>query len=158
MKFNKNYLSLTAWILIIEAIGAIIGSLTKSNIDNWYVMLNRSFLTPPNYYFGIAWTILYLMIAISGWLFWQLTYNHELKHVKKLFIVQMILNWSWTPIFFKYHLLGAAFICIFLIIILVTLIIIKSFKKAFLPSILLFPYLLWLIFASYLNFYIWINN
>ena len=145
MQFNKNYLSLIAWILSIEAISAVMGNLTKSNIDTWYVMLNRSSLTPPNYYFPIAWSILYLMIAISGWLFWQPTYKNELKIVKKLFIAQMILNWSWTPLFFKYHFTGAAFICISLMVILVGLIIIKSFQKAFLPAIFLFPYLLWLI-------------
>lgn len=156
---SKNYLKLIIWILALISIGSIIGSLTKSSTDSWYKTLNRSPLTPPNYVFGIAWTILYAMIATSGWLIWQEERNlPEIKSIKILYLLQLILNWSWTPLFFTYYLTGAALVCLITITILVATLIIKSYKKLKNASLLLVPYLLWLLFATHLNFYIWQYN
>ena len=67
---NKTHLSLIIWILGLITIGSVIGSLTKPEIATWYSTLHRSRLTPPNYVFPIAWTILYGIIGASGWLIW----------------------------------------------------------------------------------------
>jgi tryptophan-rich sensory protein len=68
---NKNYLSLIIWIIALISIGSGIGSLTKTEITTWYSILHRSTLTPPNYIFPIAWTILYGIIGACGWLIWR---------------------------------------------------------------------------------------
>lgn len=154
----KKYLSLFAWIAALLLIGSGIGLLTKSNIDPWYMSLNRSPLSPPNYVFGIAWSILYTMIAISGWLIWQANDFNNLAVIKRAYLVQLILNWSWTPLFFYYHLPGAALGIISALIVLITVIIALSFRYLKTAALLLSPYLLWSLFAWYLNFYIWLNN
>ena len=151
LKINKNYIYLTIWILSFILIGAIIGSITKSGVNIWYVTINKSPLTPPNYLFGVVWSILYTMIAISGWAIWHGKYK-KIRQLKTLYIVQLIFNWAWSPIFFTYHLTGLALIWIFLIIGMVFFIILKTYKKLKLISLLFIPYFLWLSFAAYLNF------
>ena len=96
------------------------------------------------------------MIAINGWAIWK-EKTQELKLVKQLYIIQLLLNWSWTPIFFTYHLKGLALICIFLMIPIVAFIIFKTYKTLKMVALLLTPYLLWLSFAAYLNLYIWLD-
>jgi benzodiazapine receptor len=98
------------------------------------------------------------MIATSGWIIWRSDSFAALKTIKKLYVSQLILNWLWTPLFFSYHLTGVSLICLCSIIILVALLIMKSYKKINSASLLLIPYLLWLLFAVHLNFYIWQNN
>ena len=154
----KKYGSLIIWIAALELIGSAFGNLNNGSITTWYAGLVRSPLTPPGYLFGIAWTILYAMIAISGWMIWQARETNNTTSIKKLYIAQLILNWSWTPLFFYYQLTGVALICMSMIIVLVTALIVKSYKSLKVASILLIPYLLWLLFASHLNFYIWMFN
>ena len=152
---TKNYISLALWIIGLLTVSYIMGMVTKNNIGNWYNSLNRSSLTPPNYIFGIVWTILYIMIAISGWIIWN---KEASKDLKTLYISQLILNWAWTPLFFGMHLTGAALICLMIIFILVAMLIVKSYKSVKPTSLLLMPYFIWISFAGYLNFYIWTNN
>ncbi len=154
---NKNYRALILWVVGLIVIGALIGNLTKNDINAWYVALNKSPLTPADYIFGIVWSILYAIIGISGWFIWQ-NKSKLVRSVKKLYIAQLFLNWSWTPLFFTYHLTGTAFFCILLLVLLVGIIIFKTYKMLRIVSLLLVPYLLWLLFAAYLNFYIWHYN
>lgn len=155
---HKSYLSLVIWISTLILIGSSIGILTKNSIDTWYITLNRSALTPPNYLFGIVWSVLYAMIATSGWLIWRSNPFKDLGLIKNLYLMQLVLNWSWTPLFFSYHLTGFALSCLCLIIVLVSTLCIKSYKKINTAAILLVPYFLWSLFAGYLNFYIWYYN
>ncbi len=152
---NKSYFSLILWIVALIAIGSIIGSLTKPEISTWYSTLNRSPLTPPNYVFPIAWTILYAIIGICGWLIWSAESFSQLKVIKILYIIQLILNWSWTPLFFRYHLAGYSLVCLLFMDIVVGMIVYLGYANIRSVSLLMIPYLLWILFATYLNFYIW---
>ena len=155
---NKSYISLIIWIAALILIGSSIGTLTKSNIDTWYITLNRSPLTPPNYLFGIVWSILYGIIATCGWMIWRQQSFRKLMLIKCLYVTQLILNWSWTPLFFSYHLTGSSLMCVLFMNILVAMIIYVSYSRIKLVSLLMTPYLIWILFATYLNFYIWQHN
>jgi translocator protein len=155
---NKNYLSLIIWIVSLIAIGSVIGSLTKPQITIWYSSLNRSPLTPPNYVFPIAWTILYGMIGACGSIIWRAQSFSKLKALKTLYMIQLLLNWSWTPLFFHYHLIGASLMVLICINILVGAFIWLSYSTTRSLSLLMTPYLLWILFAGYLNFFIWQHN
>ncbi len=152
---KKSFLALLAWISTLVLIGWIIGLLTKSNVATWYPTLIRSPLTPPNYVFAPFWTALYAMIGMVGWFIWS---EENQKALKTLFIAQLVLNWSWSQIFFSYHLIGAALVCLAAIIALVALIIIKTYQTLRLVALLLAPYFLWLLLAFHLNYYIWMHN
>ena len=155
---NKNYFSLIIWIVALIVIGWAIGSLTKSEISIWYSALDRSNLTPPNYVFPIAWTILYGIIGACGWIIWRTQAFQKLRLIKALYVTQLILNWSWTPFFFYYHLIGFSLIILFVMDILVSSIILLSYREIRSVSLLTLLYLLWILFATYLNFYIWQYN
>jgi benzodiazapine receptor len=155
---NKNHLSLIIWTLGLITIGGVIGSLTKPEISTWYSTLNRSTLTPPNYVFPIAWTILYGIIGACGCLIWGEPSFRKLSVIKTLYLTQLILNWSWTPLFFHYHLTGLSLVVLVAMDILVGTIIWLSYRKMKAVSVLMIPYLFWILFASYLNFYIWQYN
>ena len=155
---NKNYFSLIIWIVALIAIGGIIGSLTKAEISTWYSTLHRSTLTPPNYVFPLAWTILYGIIGACGWLIWRASSFPKLSIIKTLYLAQLILNWSWTPLFFHYHLTGFSLVVLIAMDILVGALICLAYRKMKAVSLLMIPYLFWILFASYLNFYIWQYN
>jgi len=154
MSFKNNIISLITWVVVLIAIGSLIGSLTKPEISTWYSTLNRSILTPPNYIFPIAWTILYGIIGSCGWLIWSTPSFRQLIFIKKLYVIQLILNWSWTPLFFYYHLTVLSLLILVFMDVLVGIIILLTYQKIKKISMLMIPYLLWIIFASYLNFYI----
>ena len=156
-KFSR-YSKLILWIIILLFIGSMIGVLARGGIDIWYPTLNRAPFSPPNYVFGIAWSILYTLLAISGWMIWQATQVSNINSIKFLYMTQLLLNWCWSPFFFNEELTGIALICIVMIIILVAMLIGVSYKKMTTLSLLQIPYLCWLIFAAYLNFYIWYYN
>jgi benzodiazapine receptor len=155
---NKKYFSLIIWILGLIAIGSVIGSLTKPEISTWYSTLHRSTLTPPNYVFPIAWTILYGIIGACGWLIWRPQEFPKLGVIKTLYVTQLILNWSWTPLFFGFHLTGFSLVVLGLMDILVCSLIYLAYQKMRAVSLLMIPYLSWILFATYLNFYIWRYN
>lgn len=154
----KTQLSLILWIVLLITIGAVIGSLTKPEISTWYSTLNCSTLTPPNYVFPFAWTILYGMIGACGWLIWRPELLPKLSIIKTLYVAQLILNWSWTPLFFHYHLTGISLVVLGLMDILVFALICLAYWKMRAVSLLMIPYLSWILFATYLNFYIWQYN
>lgn len=149
--------SLIMWIAALIAIGSMIGLLTKPAISTWYSTLIRSPLTPPNNVFPIAWTILYTLIGFCGWRIWSSASFSRLRVIKVLYIIQLVLNWSWTPLFFHYHLTGFSLLVLIAMDTVVGMLIYLAY--AIKPvSLLMFFYLCWILFATYLNFYIWQYN
>ncbi len=160
MKFKKNskYKLLFFLITFFLSISTVTNFAVKKNIENWYKTLNISLLTPPDITFGIAWTILYILIAVAGWRIWIKKPFTKLDLIKKIYIFQIILNLTWSIIFFYFHLIFLSFFSILLMILSNILIIILSDKKIKFIKVLLIPYLIWLVFAGYLNFYVFYYN
>jgi benzodiazapine receptor len=154
----KSHVSLIMWVALLIGIGGAIGSLTNSEISTWYRTLHRSCLTPPNYIFPIAWTLLYGIIGSCGWLIWRPQAFPNLSIIKTLYVTQLILNWSWTPLFFHYHLTGLSLLILITMDILVFALIYRAYRRIKKVSLLMIPYFLWILFATYLNFYIWQHN
>lgn len=124
----------------------------------WYLSLRKSKLTPPNYIFGIVWTILYFSIAIFILITYLDTRCKGICNPIYFFIIQMGFNLVWTTIFFKWRMLGLAFIVIIIMIILTIITIYESRKLKMIYWYILIPYLIWICFASYLNGYIILMN
>jgi tryptophan-rich sensory protein len=108
--------------------------------------------------FPVAWTILYGIIGACGWLIWRKSQFPRLSVIKTLYVTQLILNWSWTPLFFHCHLTGLSLIVLIAMDILVGTITWLAYQKMRAVSLLMIPYLSWILFATYLNFYIWWYN
>ncbi len=131
----------------------IVGSFfTVSAIPDWYVTLNKPFFSPPNWIFGPVWTILYILMGISLYLVWVK------RKVPTIFWIQLILNASWSIIFFGMKNPGLALVDIIALWIAIVLTI-KAFSKINkLASRLLWPYLAWVSFATFLNLAIVLLN
>jgi benzodiazapine receptor len=155
---QKSHFYLGLWILVLIMVGGVIGFVTKSEVNTWYSGLNRAPLTPPNYIFPITWTLLYGLIGACGWLLWVRMPLLNAQLLKILYVTQLILNWSWTPLFFRYHLTGVALLVLGMMDVLVSIIIYLAYPKLKAMSLMMLPYLLWIVFATYLNFYIWWHN
>ena len=116
----------------------------------WYKSLIKPILAPPDWVFAPAWGILYLMILSSFFVF--LISKHENKKFGYLyFFIQLFLNIIWTPIFFSLQNIGLAFLVILLLDIFVFFTIYEFLKISKLAGLLLVPYLLWILYATYLN-------
>lgn len=122
----------------------------------WYDQLNQSPLTPPSWVFGVVWPILYLTLAWSIYRYIQFRKPGDMAWV--IFVVQMILNVLWTRIFFTWKRPTLALFCILLMIGLTIYTIVLFYPIDHLSAWILIPYLIWLCFASYLNYYIVQNN
>jgi translocator protein len=155
---NPRYISLAIWILGLQAVGGIIGVIIAPQINDWYKNLNLPPLNPPNWVFPIAWTILYTLLGISGWILQYTPSFPGLSTIKRLNWLQLFLNESWCLLFFSLHTTGISLVVQLVMDVAVMLIIWMSYKKVRLVALLMLPYLLWLCFATYLNYYVWLNN
>lgn len=151
-------MKLNPLILIIPIpliLGSLIGNIGRP--DGWYKKLKKPFFNPPNYIFPIVWTFLYLTIGISYFLALSNT-NNIIYWI--LPILHLLLNFSYSPIFFYFReLLLSAILTTFILI--TAIIIIYQFSildKSLIASYLLIPYLIWLSFANYLSWCIYFIN
>ncbi len=146
-------------VTVCLCIGFFSGFATQSSIDTWYATLNKPFFNPPNWIFAPVWTILYILMGISAGIVWSKGFYHKwVQTAMYHFLFQLLLNGLWSIVFFGYKSPGLALLVILALVILL-LLTIKWFKvvnKS--AALLLLPYLIWVLFATVLNFSIWQLN
>lgn len=121
----------------------------------WYESLQRAPWSPPNIAFPIAWTILYVLIALAGH---KIAISGD-SLALKVWYAQLGLNALWSWVFFGQHWLKLGLIDLVALVILITFLIIRGAKRSGgLISLMLFPYLIWLSLATSLNAYIVLHN
>ncbi|HLK27988.1 MAG TPA: TspO/MBR family protein [Puia sp.] len=145
-------------LIITLSIGAIAGYATASNIDTWYVHLQKPSYNPPNYIFAPVWTVLYILMGISLYLVWKQPALADRRRALMFFFIQLFLNFCWSFIFFYFHQIAFAMVDIVLlwVAILITILLFSSFNKT--ASWLLVPYISWVSFATVLNIAIYKLN
>ncbi|HWA51953.1 MAG TPA: TspO/MBR family protein [Patescibacteria group bacterium] len=124
----------------------------------WYSSLNKPLFTPPVSAFGPVWTILYIFIAISGFLIWKKRKKIKSHSPFRYYFLQIILNLIWSPVFFGLHQIGLAFLIIVAMWILVYKNIVEFQKIDKTAAILLYPYLGWITIAGLLNLSVMLLN
>lgn len=145
--------------VIICFLPAGIGSLFMGGDSQWYGQLDKPFFTPPGWVFGPVWTVLYFLMAVSLFLVWSKGLSdRRVKVAVGVFMVQLGLNASWTPVFFGGHLILAGLVIIILLFAAIIVTIVFFRKISFSAALLLMPYLLWVGFAAVLNGAIWWLN
>jgi translocator protein len=154
----KNVFKLIVSIIISQAAGVIGSLFTVQNIPTWYAGLNKPAFNPPNYIFGPVWITLYFIMGISFFLVWKNTKSYDIKVPVILFVVQLVLNSLWSIIFFGYKNPMFGFFEIILLWVFILLCILRFYPVSKTASWLLVPHLLWVSFASVLNFKIWMLN
>ncbi|MBB72492.1 MAG: tryptophan-rich sensory protein [Legionellales bacterium] len=155
---SKKIIQLFLWIVVLQLVGYGMGLITQTSVDSWYLTINKSSLTPPGYVFGIAWGILYTLLGIVGWQLFQAQSTTNITPLRSVFVAQLLLNWSWTPLFFYLHWTGAALLCLLAIVVLTTIFLLQAWRPRRVLCWLMLPYWLWVCFAAYLNMIIWLSN
>ena len=130
---------------------------TRSSVGSWYMELEKPFWNPPNLVFSIVWTVLYTMIGISFWLILCKKKAHT-NNVFFAFFQQMFLNFTWPISFFYFQSPLLGLINILLLLYGISWNIYVFFPYSNLAAKLLIPYLLWVMYATTLNFSIWLMN
>lgn len=148
---------LVTLLAIAGAVGGLGGLISAGPIDGWYAATPKPMFTPPDAVFGPVWAVLYVMIAVAGWLVWRTPDSEARSRALKLYVAQFVLNALWSPMFFGLgELVGApglwaslVLIVVLDIVILATIIRFGDVSRA--AAALLLPYWFWSLFATTLN-------
>lgn len=157
MKVKIPYL--VACIALCLGVGFVSSFLTTSSIPTWYATLNKPSFSPPNFVFAPVWTTLYILMGIALYMVWS--HGMKKKKVKTavyVFLIQLLLNFTWSLVFFGLHAPLLAFINIVLLWATLLFTIIKFYAVSKWASRLLIPYILWVSFATILNLSIVLLN
>lgn len=136
---------LLAFLLLTVGGGLLIGMVSAP--DEWYHALTKPALNPPSWVFGPVWTILYILIAFAGARVW----SRDMETALRLWFLQMVLNFVWSPVFFVAHKPGWAIIVIVLMFCAIAAFIAVTWRRDRIASLLFVPYAAWVAFAAYLN-------
>ncbi len=134
-------------------LGGIVGFLISGSMD--FESLNKPFLAPPGILFPIAWTILYLLMGISYYLYRK---DYSFDNISKLHYAQLGINLLWPIFFFTFKFRLFSIFWILLLLSFVLVLTYEYFQKKKVCAYLLIPYILWIIFATYLNIGIYVLN
>jgi tryptophan-rich sensory protein len=148
-----NAASLAAFFLLVAA-AATFGS--RFEPGEWYEHLVKAPWTPPNWVFAPVWTVLYISIALAGWLVWRA--DRRLSMALAWWAVQLLLNAAWSWLFFGAHLIGLALLDIVLLALVVGAFMVASAPVSRAATWLFAPYAAWILYATSLNFYAWTHN
>jgi tryptophan-rich sensory protein len=144
--------------LITPLIVGFLSNILTSNYRDFYKTLIKPPLAPPGYLFGIVWTILFILIGISYFLLKLKTEWIDISNIDFWYYLQLIINFFWSIFFFKNQALTFSFIWLLFLLIIVVITFLKFYKTNKISSYLFIPYILWIIFAGYLNLSIAILN
>lgn len=143
-----------AVFLALVACAAFLGA--RFEPGPWYEGLQKPPLNPPSRVFAPVWSVLYLAIAVSGWLVWRA--RPASPRPLALWGAQLLFNAAWSPLFFGLHLTGVALVEILLLLALVVATTASFFRVHAPAGALLVPYTAWVLFAAYLNAGLWYLN
>ncbi len=155
---RRNWQGLLISILIAELTGAL-SSLLSGTMKTDYIEYIKPPLSPPVWIFGVVWVLLYALMGIAAYLIYTSNIPQHIRlNAIKLYAIQLFVNFLWSIVFFRFQMPWLAFIVILLLDFLVILTI-KAFKDINkTAALLLIPYLVWILFATYLNLGIAILN
>lgn len=149
---------LAGWLALCFATSAV-GALASRQAGAFYAELARPAWAPPAWLFGPVWSLLFLCMAVAAWLVWRVPHTGRGKAVAlALFVVQLAANALWSWLFFAWHLGGAAFADVLLLWLLIAATMAAFWRISGIAGMLLLPYLLWVTFASALNWALWRAN
>ncbi|MBW6518876.1 MAG: tryptophan-rich sensory protein [ANME-2 cluster archaeon] len=155
----ENIIKLIFSISICQFAGVLGSKFTSPSIPGWYASLQKPYFSPPNWIFAPVWILLFTLMGISLYLVLRENFNdNTVKIGMVIFTFQLLLNISWSFLFFNLQNILFAFFEIIFLWIAISLTIYQFWKINKKSSYLLVPYLLWVTFAAILNFSIWRIN
>lgn len=157
MTKQQQIAGLVAWLLVVFMVAAI-GAAASVQAGPFYAQLVRPGWAPPASVFGPVWSLLYALMGISAWLVWRNGGFRAARAALGLFLLQLAVNALWSWLFFAWHQGAAAFIDIVALLALLVATLVSFWRIRPLAGALLVPYLLWVGFATALNYAVWRLN
>ena len=153
---KNKFLSLILFLIITFSASFIGGLVTFSFKEPWYSGLVKSNYNPPDWIFAPVWTTLYLMMTLAIWSFWH-SKKRDINTVY-IYFIHIVFNTTWSIVFFGLHQIFFAFIILIVLICLIIILIIRFKRVTFVSYYLMIPYLLWCLYALFLNYKLLILN
>ena len=154
---QKQILGLVGWLAVSFAASAI-GAMASVQASSFYNQLAQPSWAPPSWLFGPVWTVLYALMGIAAWLVWRSGGFQRNRPALILFLVQLVVNALWSWLFFVLHRGAWAFADILLLWVLIAATLVCFWRVQRPAGALLIPYLLWVSFATALNYSVWQLN
>ncbi|MER9352609.1 tryptophan-rich sensory protein [Mesorhizobium sp. M0179] len=142
----QRYVSLLLFLILVLGGGLLIGYATLPG--EWYASLAKPPFNPPNWVFAPAWTLLYVLIAVAGWRTWE---RERAGAAMKIWALQLVLNFAWSPTFFGAKQMGPALVVILALLASIALFIATVWNRDRVSGWLFAPYAAWVAFATLLN-------
>ncbi len=146
------------FVLVVLALGILSGFVGQEGSRNWYDQLNKSPLTPPDWAFSVVWTILYVAMATAAWLVWRRAGWAGARGALILFLLQLVANLAWSPIFFGLRSTVLGFVFILPVLVLVAATLFAFLRHDWRAGALFVPYLAWVAFATIVAWQTWQLN
>lgn len=160
-KVNRNFkiIPLVFNILIPVLGGFLVSYINRNAISIYSNTVKKPFFTPPNMVFVIVWSILYVLMGFSSYrIYIKNKENNNDNGAYFFYLIQLLLNFMWSFIFFTFRLYGISFIWIIILFIFVVITFVKFIRIDKTAGFLLIPYMLWLVFAGIINYFVWVFN
>lgn len=154
---QKQIVGLLGWLIVSFAASGV-GAIASIQAASFYSQLTQPVWAPPAWLFGPVWTLLYALMAIAAWLVWRCGGIRQNATSLSFFCGQLVLNALWTWVFFAWLLGALALLNILILWCLILTTIILFWRVRPVAGALLIPYLLWVTFASALNYSVWQLN
>ena len=155
---KANWKTYAFWILLTEGVGALSGWLTRDGSKIFQDTVAQPPLSPPSWLFPVVWGILYALMGIGAARIYSSVPSGERSRGLNLYIAQLVVNFFWSLIFFNAQRYGFAFLWLLLLLVLMIIMTFTFRKVDPVAALIQIPYILWLLFAAYLNFGVWYLN
>lgn len=152
-----NWFQLLMIVLITQLV-SLLSSLFSGNAGETYMSLIKPPLSPPGWLFGVVWPVLYLLMGVAAYIIYQTPETPKRKKSITLYWVQLFVNFLWPIVFFRFELYWVSVVVILLLDVLVLITTMLFYKAKKMAGYLMMPYLLWILFATYLNIGIAVLN
>ena len=153
---KNKFLSLILFSIVTFSASFIGGLVSITLKDPWYSGLIRSNFNPPDWIFAPVWTTLYVMMTLAIWFFW----HSKKRDVNTIYIyfIHIVFNAAWSIVFFGLHQIFFALVVLVILITLIIILIIRFKRANFVSYYLMIPYLLWCLYALFLNYNLMVLN
>ena len=158
VKGKMSIIALIVSVLLAEGIG-FLSAFLSMNSSSAYEKFNKPFFSPPGWIFPVVWTILFFLMALAAYRIWMANKSgDDTQRALILYGIQLLLNFLWSIIFFRYRLYAIAFLELLLLLVFILLTTFEFYKIDKAAAFLMIPYIAWVSFAGVLNYAIWIMN
>ena len=154
---TRTFLSVLKFVVLSLLVGYVSSLLQRESMSTWYPFLNKSSLTPPGSVFAVVWGVLYILMGVSAGLVWGRRTSASWM-LLIMFLLQLFLNLLWSFCFFYMQLPLLALVVLLALFLTVAAYVVGCYGQNRLAAFLNVPYMLWLLFATYLNGYVVVFN